>query len=85
VRTGLALKQQVQSSSLPSLRREPRSNLCDCKGEELYDWKVDALPASEYVDDAWEKVAVGTAERQLGIAAKVSTADEEIGKERKLT
>jgi hypothetical protein len=25
VRTGLALKQQVQSSSLPSLRREPRS------------------------------------------------------------
>jgi hypothetical protein len=39
------------------------------------------FPTSEYVDDLWEKVAVGTAERQLGIAAKVSTADEEIGKE----
>jgi hypothetical protein len=43
------------------------------------------FPMSEYVDDVWEEVAVGTAERQFGIAAKVSTADEEIGKERKLT
>ncbi len=37
------------------------------------------FPTSEYVDDVWEKVAIGIAGRQLGIAAKVSTADEEIG------
>jgi hypothetical protein len=33
---------------------------------------------SENVDDVWEKVAIGTAEGQLGIAAKVSTVDIEM-------
>jgi hypothetical protein len=37
------------------------------------------FPTSENVDDVWEKVAIGTAEGQLGIAAKVSTADVEMG------
>jgi hypothetical protein len=30
------------------------------------------FPTSDNVDDVWEKVAIGTAEGQLGIAAKVS-------------
>lgn len=30
------------------------------------------------MDDVWEKVAIGTAEGQLGIAARVSTADVEM-------
>jgi hypothetical protein len=36
------------------------------------------FPTSDNVDDVWEKVAIGTAEGQLGITAKVSTADVEM-------
>lgn len=39
------------------------------------------FPTSEYVDDVWEKVAIGTGEGNLGTAAKVSTDGEKGMKE----
>jgi hypothetical protein len=68
--------QNVISHKLTPERKALEESICAAaKQRNCTTGKWMLFPTLENVDDVWEKVTIGTGEGQLGIAAKVSTAD----------